>query len=472
MSRTATLALLLLWLSLTASAYAQARSEVEGTWFGRLQAGAYSVRIVFNISADEAGRLTATLDSPDQGATGIPASAVTLEDDSLRIEVAVIRGVFGGTLADGGTRLAGIWSQQGGNTLPLEMTRVSVTEAIGPPSRPQEPQPPFSYAVEEVTIRTRSNEVRLAGTLTIPQGQGPFPGVVLISGSGPQDRDETIFGHRPFLVLADHLGRQGIAVLRYDDRGVGASTGDFADATSTDFAQDAAAALRFLQSRREVDPGRTGLVGHSEGGLIAPLVAAVSDVAFIVLLAPPGVIGEDILYDQSARLMQASGSAQEEVQANRALQERLFGILKSLPTERMDRSQISYTLIESRLVYILTENGVPREAAEAQASQLISPWFRQFLVYDPRPALAALDVPVLALYGEKDLQVAPELNAPQVEAALEAGNAEYAVRVIPNLNHLFQTADTGGTSEYGQIEETFSPVALEAISDWIREQAE
>ena len=335
-------------------------------------------------------------------------------------------------------------------------------EAPAPPKRPQEPEPPFPYEAEDVTFPNEADDVKLAGTLTLPDTADVYPAVVLITGSSPQDRDEALAGHRPFLVLADHLTRQGIAVLRYDDRGVAASTGDFAQATTEDFARDAEAAVAYLKTRPEIDADRIGLLGHSEGGLVAPMVATRSGgVAFLVLLASPGVTGEEILYEQGDLIGKAEGASASQVEANRTQRERLFAAIK----QDTDSAQVA-----SDVRRILKESGLPAEAVEAQAEWAASPWFRYFLTYDPAPALEKVEVPVLALFGEKDLQVPAEANRAAVEAALEAGgNEAYAVEVLPSLNHLFQTSETGAPSEYAQIEETMAPVVLETIAAWIRQ---
>ena len=451
----------------TPSAFAQAVStpaDVRGTWLGTLTVPGAELRIVFNISGT-ADSLTATLDSPDQGATGIPASSVTLDGDSLEVQVASVMGTFRGKVGAEGEQIEGTWAQ-GGQAFPLVVERTE--EAPAPkeqPKRPQEPEEPFPYQAEDVTFVNEADGVELAGTLTLPDSERPHPAVALITGSGPQDRDETVAGHRPFLVLADHLTRQGIAVLRYDDRGFGESTGDFAQATSEDFARDALAATAYLKTRPEIDAGKIGLLGHSEGGLIAPIAATQSaDVAFLVLLAPPGVTGEEILYAQGALIAKAEGTSDSTVQNNQVQQERLFAALR----QTTDSAQAATDVRR-----VLEESGLPADAVEAQTQQITSPWFRYFLTHDPAPVLAQVEVPVLALFGENDLQVPAETNRAAVEAALESGgNAAYTAKVLPGLNHLFQTSETGAVSQYSQIEETMAVAVLEKVAGWIQEQTE
>lgn len=340
--------------------------------------------------------------------------------------------------------------------------------------RPQKPPAEVPYRVEEVGFGSLAEGVRLAGTLTLPEGVGPFPAVLLISGSGPQDRDETLMGHRPFAVLADHLTRQGIAVLRVDDRGVGESTGDFAAATSEDFADDAEAGFHWLRGRAETDPAAVGLLGHSEGGIVAPMVAAREPaVAFLVLVAAPGVPGSELIPGQIERLARSTGADGAQVREQVTLQRRIQAVLlDDLPDE--ERRRRLDELFEASLEILTEEQREQAETAlDLQRRQLLSPWFRFFLAHDPATALRRVAVPVLAIWGAKDLQVPPEQNRPPLESALAAaGNDRVTTRVLPGLNHLLQTADTGLPAEYGRIEETVAPEALALISGWIGEVAE
>ena len=445
-------------------------ADVAGSWNGRLEA--VSLTVVFHIASTPETGLTATMDSPDQGAKGIPVGVVTFVDSVLRMAVPAIGGEFEGRLGGDG-RIQGEW-RQGGGRLPLVLER----GAAAAPRRPQEPDAPLPYDEEEIDFSNDAAGVRLAGTFTRPRPGGPHPAVVLITGSGPQDRNETLLGHKPFLVLADHLTRQGIAVLRYDDRGIGGSTGEFGTATSRDFADDALAAVAALRKRGDVDASRIGLVGHSEGGLIAPLAARNSeDVAFIVMLAGPGVPGEDILYEQARLISRASGAPERLIELNTRAQQRLFEVVKTTADTAESRPRVRAVLAAMLDSLSTEERGAmmvgndPSAFVEAQAAQVTSPWFRWFLRHNPAEDLRHVTVPVLALYGELDLQVPPGQNAPVVTGALvDAGNQDVTVEVLPRLNHLFQTATTGAPSEYGTIEETFSPVALEYIASWILER--
>lgn len=435
---------------------AQEPPPLAGDWSGILDTGgAGTLRIVFHLSAADAGDLAATLDSPDQGAYGIPAGPVTVDGRSVRIEVASVGGHYQGVLAEDGTRIAGTW-HQGGGSLPLALEKGTVEG----PARPQVPEPPYPYEARDVRFESVADGVTLAGTLTLPPGDGPFPAVALISGSGPQDRDETVFGHKPFLVLADALTRRGVAVLRYDDRGVGGSTGDIATAVTSDFADDAEGAVRYLASRPEVAAGRIGLVGHSEGAVVAPIVANRSgEVDYLVLLAGTGVDGRELLVMQLIAINRAMGVSEAITEQRSRLQRELLGLVAETP----DDSAAASSARE-----ILAGAGVTGEAADVQVRALLSPWMRYFLTYDPLPELRALKVPVLALWGGKDTQVPPDGNLGPVEEALaEGGNPDATVEVLPGLNHLFQTAGTGAPAEYAGIEETMAPVALETVGDWI-----
>ena len=447
----------------------RAPSAVVGDWLGTLAVPGGSLRIVFHITEANGG-LAATMDSPDQGAFGIPTGAVRLTGDTLSIEVPIVYGRYRGEVR--GDTIEGTWSQ-GVASFPLVVVR---TEEAAPPRRPQHPEPPYPYDAIDVTIPTDDPGVTLAGTLTKPHGDGPFPAVVLISGSGPQDRDETLFGHKPFLVIADALTRHGVAVLRYDDRGFGGSTGNFAAATTADFANDALAAVRYLRGRSDIDPARIGLIGHSEGGIVAPMAARRSDdVAFVVLLAGPGVPFEELLPIQIERIALADGATPEAAAAMRRGTRRLMEIARDTP----DRNEAAAKMREAvrEMIDALppdqrdTFGTTPqmREAAIAQQVTFFnSPWMRFLIGHDPADDLRRLSIPVLALNGTLDLNVPPDVNLPPIRRALEeAGNPASRVYELPGLNHLFQPARTGLGREYGTIETTFDPSALELLVNWI-----
>ena len=445
-------------LVLSAAVSAQAPG-VTGDWLGTLNAGAVALRLVLHVTSGSDGRLSATLDSIDQNAKGIPVSSVSFKDSTLALTVDTIKGSYQGRLSADGDTIDGTWTQVA--SLPLVLRRVKDAAELVP-KRPQHPVPPYPYRQEDVRYLNSSANVSLAGTLTLPSGPGPFPAVLLISGSGPQDRDESLMGHQPFLVLADHLTRQGIAVLRVDDRGVGKSSGNFAAATTVDFASDAEAGVAYLMKRAEVNKQKIGLVGHSEGGIIAPIVGARNPaVAFMVLLAGSGVPGDEIVVAQSSLIAEASGLPRAQVEENARGLRAILDLIKREPDQ---------TVVQNKIREALTGK-VPPAQIDVQIRTLTTPWFRHFLSYDPAPALRRITQPVLVMNGEKDLQVPSKQNLDAIRASLKAaGNTRFEVVEMPGLNHLFQTAKTGVPAEYGAIEETMAPAALDRISRWIASQ--
>ncbi len=446
--------------------------SLEGSWLGSLKTSPTdSLRLVFNIQAKPDGSFAGTLDSPDQGATGIAISRIAIAQGQVKIEVKVIGGGFEGTLNAEGSEMTGQW-KQGGAALDIAMKRVKEAPKL---LRPQEPKKPYPYIDEEVTYQDVKGGFALAGTLTRPRTSPPFPAVILITGSGQQDRDESVFGHRPFLVLADYLTRRGIAVLRVDDRGVGGSKGDASQATSEDFAQDVLAGIAYLKTRKEIDPRRIGLIGHSEGGSIAPLVATQSpDVAFIVLMAGTGVRGDLILERQIENLLRAGGADQALIDTALKSQRRVVDVATHEADPNVAKEKIRSIIGEFRAgLSEKQKEGMKYsdEVVNSQASMATSKWLRYFVTHDPGETLRKVKCPVLALNGELDKQVPPKDNLPAIEQALrEGGNTRFVVKELPGLNHLFQTAKTGNIDEYAKIEETIAPLALETMTQWIEGQ--
>lgn len=439
----------------------------EELWLGELSAGLTKLRILIHLGKNSDKKDIATFDSLDQGQKGLVFDVVTLTDNKVRLESTPLKIVYEGAFDTERKELKGTW-KQGLIPLTLDLKLVDVEPTA---KRPQMPKGPFPYDEHQVTYASLAPEVKLAGTLTVPKGPGPHPAVILITGSGAQDRDETIFGHKLFWVLADHLTRRGIAVLRVDDRGVGGSSGP-ADADSSDFAKDVQGGLAYLKTRKEIDAKKIGLLGHSEGGLIALMIAGESkEPAFIVLLAGSTIPGKEILYGQGAALLKAAGASEADQIAQRKIQEKLFAIVSSTKDSTAAKAAMKTAMGE--LVQTLSEEARStlkdnEAAAVGQLSMLTSKWFRFFLDYDPRAAAEKVTCPVFAINGSLDLQVLPQDNLPPLKAALtKAGNQDFEVREYAKLNHLFQTCESGQISEYGRIEETIAPQVLEDIANWI-----
>jgi hypothetical protein len=441
---------------------------LAGDWLGALDMGVIKLRLAFHFTTKPDGTAEGTLDSIDQGARGIPLSKVAVSGKGVRLECQAIAASFEGKLSETGSTVEGTW-QQGGGQLPLTIKRAK-PEEIPVARRPQDPAPPYPYKSEDVSFENPKAGVTLAGTLTIPKGSGPFPAVLLVAGSGPNNRNEEILNHRPFLVLADALSRRGIAVLRYDKRGVGKSTGNFAKATLTDFVGDARAGLAYLESRSEIDHHRIGLLGHSEGGAIVPRVAANApgDVHFVVLLAAPAVPIDELMAAQQAAILKALGIDDATIAKAQASQQKMFDVVRAEKNDAAAMQQLLALGKESIAIYPESLRKAFAGTSQAQLRMLVTPWFRELLATDPKPSLAALRCPVLALNGSKDLQVIPSQNLPALESALKsAGNKDATVRELPGLNHLFQPCTTGSPTEYGTIDTTIAPDALKIICDWV-----
>lgn len=466
------LAILLFVLIQSEKAFGQAQgATIAGNWLGAIEVGGTKYRLALKVSKTVDGTFTAKLDNIDQAVNDLKIDSITQQEKSVRFEAKNLGLSYEGALNDKGDEIAG-QMKQGAGAFPLIWKKADAVPTL---SRPQDPQKPYPYAEEEVVYENKADKVKLAGTLTVPRGEGKFPAVILITGSGAQDRNETVFGHRPFLVLADYLTRRGIAVLRVDDRGIGGSSAGSPNFTTENFAGDVLAGIEFLKTRKEINPKQIGLVGHSEGGMIAPMAAARSkDVAFIVLLAGLGQTGEDVIYTQNELLQKADGAAPEGIAMTKSLTKKIIAILKTEPDDKraeklireMLRSEKSPVKDQDEIFTTILEQTIaPR------IPMFLSAWFRYFVAYNPRPTLEKVKVPVLAINGENDLQVAAKQNLDLIAAGLKAGgNKDYTILSLPNLNHLLQTSKTGKLSEYGQIEETIAPVALEAIGNWIAKQ--
>ena len=467
-----TLAFLVALCALQASGQ-HTNDHIAGSWQGVLNVAA-ELRLVFNISVNEDHSLKATMDSPDQGAMGIPLGEVSLSKDSIRIEAPIVNGYYIGAIASEST-IKGEWHQ---NEMSFKLDLDKKEEAIVF-NRPQEPQAPFPYREEEVSFMNSEQGFLLAGTLTLPKGEGPFPAAILISGSGGQNRDEEIFGHKPFKLIADHLTRNGVAVLRYDDRGVASSGGSAEGSTTRDLAGDASSAKDFLLKHKEIDHEKMGLIGHSEGGMIAFMLASShKDFAYIVSLAGPGVDGRTILLEQSDYINRMSRVDSAILEHNRIVMSKVYDIMIANESYQVWKEEvIEFT---SKL-YVEQEAGIysDEEIEQIKRNLLGSipesayAWMRYFVMFDPAPLFESITCPVLVLNGEKDCQVLPEQNTSAIENGLaDAGNIETKIMVLPGLNHLFQNCETGLLNEYGIIEETFDQNTLDIMAEWIRQQVD
>ncbi|MCD8102981.1 MAG: alpha/beta fold hydrolase [Alistipes sp.] len=431
--------------------------DITGSWHGQINLGNSALRLVFNITPEGEG-YTATMDSPDQGAKGIPVPAVAFDGRELNLELPTIGFTYTGIYD--GEEIKGSMTQSG-TTLPLDLTK---GEAYKAPARPQDPVPPYPYRSEEVRFRNNEAGVVLAGTLTIPREEGVYPAVIMVTGSGPQDRNEEVMGHRPFLVIADHLTRNGIAVLRYDDRGTAESTGEFRGATSEDFMKDAMAAFAYLRNRNEINPTLIGVLGHSEGGSIAVMMAAREpEVDFIVSLAGSMLRGDSTLVLQNRDILTSYGSPADLVDEYCAVLGRLYsGIISGELHSNSTGEEVGST--------IAGFDGLPEPMRENLMTILgmEDPWMDYFIRYDPTADIARIKCPVFACNGSVDHQVHAVANLSHLAATLDrAGHTAYTTKVYDGLNHLFQQSETGDIAEYSRIEQTIHPQVLDDIATWI-----
>ena len=427
--------------------------NISGTWEGSVQFPGFSYRIVLIITSDK--EFHAEVIFPDQSDKIFSANSIEFAYPDISLEFEQIKCNFKGSFKN--AQLVGTWDQAG-RSMSLNMVKV---KKISTPRRPQTPQAPFPYDEEEVSFD--NGEVHIVGTLTTPKNLNTFPAVILIPGVGSHERDNTFFGHRPFLVIADFLTRNGIAVLRYDERGTGKSTGERSHATAETFAQDVRNAVAFLRSIPEVK--NIGLIGHSEGGIIASLVAAQDDsLSCIIMMGTPGLNGFEYNLQFEESLSRAFGATDDEIDKKLDFQKRVLKII--MEEESNDKAAAKIDKL-----YLELDPSIPENNRRSAIQRFLSPWFKYNITYDPAKTLQKITCPVLALFGEKDMQVPPEGNAEAVKNALmKSGNKNYEVRIIPGENHYFQTAQTGSPEEYRLIEETISPLVLDLIYNWIHKQ--
>lgn len=436
---------------------------LDGRWEGAIDVNGVRLRLVLRVGTSAGGTIAA-LDSPDQLARGIHVTDLKRDGRSVSFAVPAVKGTYQGILSSDGSQLTGTWTQPTIPKTELDLARTKDTAVGQRPVRPQTPKPPFPYKAEDVGFdNTLEPGVHLSGTLTLPEGQGPFPAAVMITGSGPQDRDETILGHKPFAVIADYLARRGIAVLRYDDRGVGKSTGDYAKATSADLATDANAAAAYLMTRPDIRHNAVGFIGHSEGGMIGPIAMASNPrIAFLVMMAGPGTGLEQLMLSQRRLVGSQMGQSDRQLERAEPVMKAVFEAVRNAATPEAGRTAARAVLTPAAMTLL----GAPGANPDILLDQVTGPWFSYFLKYDPAPNLRRIKVPVLALDGSLDRQVPPEANLAAIKAALGA-NPDATTVELPGLNHLFQTAKTGAVGEYADIQETVAPIALRTMGDWL-----
>ena len=442
--------------------------DITGSWQGVLEIQHTRLRIVFHINQNDS-TLSSTMDSPDQGAFGLPTTRSSFRDNKLEIVATGLGLFYQGTLQ--GDSIAGTFNQ-GGIPFPLVLNRLEKPLF----NRPQMPLEPLPYLSEEVSISNADETISLSGTLTLPDSTGLFPAILLIAGSGPNDRDETLFGHKPFLVISDYLTRHGFAVLRYDKRGVGKSTGNFDKATLHDFADDAALAVNYLKQRKEIDVKKIGLLGHSEGGIIAPMVASEeTGIHLLMLLAAPGTTGIEVILDQNEISMQQQRMEPENIEKIQQLNREMFESMLSWDGSENHRTALRDKLqhIWEQLPILLTMKINKDAYLRGQFNAMIKPGYRSFLATNPATYLGKVSCAVFAINGENDQQVPAEKNITAIEKALkEGGNHQVQTKIYPALNHLFQESTTGHTDEYAQIEQTISPEVLSDIITWLKKMNE
>lgn len=454
----------------TLNVAAQKANVMEGTWGGKIESGGQVFRMVFHVKSGDKGP-TCTLDSPDQGALNLPVKGISFSGRLLVVDASNMSAMYKGAMQTGDSVILGNWIQDG---VAFTLNLSKQAERIKP-NRPQEPVAPFPYSASEVTINNMAGRATLSSTLVIPKGSGPFPAVVLVSDVGSHNRDGEVLGHRPLWVIADYLARNGVASIRFDDRGVGKSTGNFKAATTNDFAADVEECLRLLYTHAKVSKKKVGIVGHGEGGVVAAMVAKEdSKVAFVVLLAAFGINGEELLCDQASAISKASGLPESATRESEQINRAMYDIVKSeLDNQKAVDKLTSYAWAVAKSQQSLTdkEQQAMVGSISKSFSSLISPWYRNFLVLNPAAYYSKLKIPVLALCGGRDLEVNADKNLKTIEDALrEGGNANFRVLKLDDLNHLFQHCRTGLPGEYGTIEETISPDVLRIMTDWIKSE--
>ncbi|MHC5202489.1 alpha/beta hydrolase family protein [Myroides sp. LJL119] len=432
-------------------------SQVEGTWSGAIQLPVAELPFVVHIN-QENNTIKASFDSPDQGAFGIEIPQVSFQNETLYLHHPQMKMVYQGKVIAPNT-IQGTFTQNG-QSFTLNLSRSEFTR-----NRPQEPKPPYNYKSQDITFENKQDGITLSGSLTLPNGKGKFPGVILVSGSGPNDRNQEIFGHKPFLVLADYLTNNGYAVLRYDKRGVASSQGDYEKATTYDFANDAKAGLAYLKSRQEIDDTKIGILGHSEGAMIAQIIASEDPtVDFIILMAGPGIANDQLMIFQKTAIEQKMGVPQNVLTINQEVFGTIYSIMKKNTSNQVAKQQIIEYLKTVPYYQNLSQSDI-----KTFTSLVDSNWFRTFISYDPKNYLSRINCNVLALNGTKDLQVTSIENLQGIHDALSS-KGKLEIRSYQGLNHLFQKSETGMPQEYGKIQTTIEPEVLEDIGVWLNKK--
>lgn len=458
---------IILLLLFNTSFFAQTNEQnLVGDWFGFLSNGAKDLKIIFHIEKKD-NKLVGTMDSPDQGAYGLNLNEISQKNSEVIFDMSIFKITYKGQFYSKDSIIGEF--KQGAYTTTLNLKK-SEQALSTKPNRPQEPKGPFPYKIKEVTFNNDLENFKLAGTLTIPEGKGPFPAMILVSGSGQQNRDSEIMGHKPFWVIADYLTRNGIAVLRYDDRGAGKSEGNFQAATTADFAYDAQSAYIFLKNQKKIDKKRIGIIGHSEGGMVAQMVAAAdTQVRMIVLLASPGVPISELMLKQTEMTLRQSGISEEEIKVSVELNKKFYHVILTQADNYVAKKEIESIINTHANSMTSEEANEIKKQLPILTKTLLTPWFRYFINFVPDHYLKQVKCAVLAINGEKDVQVSCEENLYGIAGSLEKyGNRRYEFHKIPNLNHLMQTCETGAVSEYMKIEETFSFDVLKIMRDWIK----
>lgn len=454
--------LFFLFLSISVTSLAQSPC---GDWYATLKAA--DLQLVFHITKNKKNHKV-TIDSPKQKAFDIPAEISLLKGNRLKVEMKNIGFIFEGVYyADS---IAGVF-QQGAIT--ENMTFYKEAKQNNKPKRPQNPKPPFSYDIEEVKFMNLQDSFYLAGTLTLPKNSNQTPAIVLISGSGPQNRDEEIMGHKPFWVLADYLTNIGYAVLRYDDRGTHASGGDYASATTIDFALDGESAIEYLKGREDIDSNKIVVIGHSEGGLICNILGArIKNLSGIVSLAGTSIRGDSILQIQTRLISESNNTSEKELEITQEYNREIFKVI--VTSLSISQAKTELEKISKRWTKVMYKNDIikrkeKKEVIKSVSQTMLNPWMYEFVKYSPSEDIKNLDCHVLVLIGSNDIQVTSKENIEGYKKLLPKNRKLQTVKELPGLNHLFQKCSLCTINEYGQLEETFSMDAMEEIRDFLQE---